>query len=151
MSKTTTKTNTGSKFTTKPELGTNLAANSKTSSDSAAADSVLAEGGSQFLLGRLHAEVLSLLLSPSQAPSSATRSSSALPPLSSDDVAVIVAALIAFSQKPSGGGGGRELEVKAEPRETDSGSGKMGASVERFAQFLQISLSTKTLQLKPGA
>ena len=83
-----------------------------------------------------------------------------MPSLSSDDVAMIVAALIAFSQKlgATGGGGGAERMEKLElngtrdddGRGSGGGSGEVEESVERFAQFLQISMSTKILQLKPG-
>lgn len=62
--------------------------------------------------------------------------------LSSDDVAMIVAALIAFGRG----------EGKEEGRKSDhDGGGGMEECVERFAQFLQISMSTKILQLKPGS
>jgi hypothetical protein len=116
--------------------------------------SALKEDDFQSLLARLHAEVLSSLLSLSVSRSG----NSVLPALSSDDVAMVVAALLAFSHKPASvaGGSGTERKDKSDRdavgRNGGNGGGgsRMEESVERFAQFLQISMSTKILQLKPG-
>lgn len=89
------------------------------------------EGNFQSLLARLHAELLSALLSHGQV--SPPHPAPLIDGLSSDDVAVLVASLIAY---------GRKVGV--------AGGGVMEESVERFAQFLQISMSAKMLQLKPG-
>ncbi len=113
----------------------------------------------QQLLAQLHADVLSVLLSLSQLQAfSRSSSSSSTGPqtLNSDDVAMIVAALIAYNQKQDGvgecnkrvvtdGSGGAVAAAVAKEKER-----KMEESVERFAQFLQISLSEKVLELKQG-
>ncbi len=55
------------------------------------------------------------------------------------------------SKKPKGGASaGSKIVVKQEADEGMSVSHILEQSVERFAQFLQISLSTEVLQLKPG-
>ena len=133
-------------------------------------DSDLSEGSPedfQEILARLHAELLSTLLSVSHthssAPSTPGGGSGITNSLTSDDVALIVATLIAFSQQrgqsEGGGGGGKGDEMETERGTEDVGEGKreggkggrgMEESVERFAQFLQISLSAKALKLKPG-
>ena len=86
------------------------------------------------LVAKLHANILSVILSHSQ--SFGYRS------LVSDDMAVIMATLLAFSQKISQG------------QNRDSGTGgvasKMNESVERLAQFLQITLSCGLLSLNAG-
>lgn len=115
--------------------------------------SVFMERNFQCLVSRLHAEVLSALLSLSQSQAlSVSRSGSSLvSTMSSDDVAMVVAALIAFGA--GGRGEGKEDGYESDPKGgDDSGSrnGGMEESVERFSQFLQISMSTKILQLKPG-
>ena len=113
----------------------------------------------QHLLAQLHAEVLSALLTLSQ--SQVFSRSNAISSLNSDDVAMIVAALIGFNQKQEVGGaegggrsgqkvvGGRGGGGGRREKELTEGS-KMEECVERFAQFLQISLSVKVLQLKSG-
>ena len=107
----------------------------------------------QEKLARLHAEVLSALLSVSHASSSPESFS----PLSSDDVAILVATLLAFSQKQGVAAEtkrakGSKVVVKQEAKDGMFGacSSMVEQCVERFAQFLQISLSTEVLQLKPG-
>lgn len=109
----------------------------------------------QGQLARLHAEVLSALLSVCHTSSSPQPS-----PLTSDDVAIIVAALLAFSQKQEVDRKKmnsvkqevrRDVKQKVKQEGVFCGCGEsMEQCVERFAQFLQISLSTKILQLKPG-
>ena len=126
----------------------------------------------QEKLARLHAEVLSALLSVGHTSTSPVTFSC----LSSDDVAVLVATLLAFNQKQgqvedskkntnnktaAAAAGGRvgykTGGIKLERKEsgvfggTAASGGCLEQSVERFAQFLQISLSTEVLQLKPGA
>lgn len=115
----------------------------------------------QEKVARLHANLLSALLSSNHTTSSS--SPSTFSSLSSDDVAILVANLLAFSQKqglmvgggeskkPKGGASaGSKIVVKQEADEGMSVSHILEQSVERFAQFLQISLSTEVLQLKPG-
>lgn len=86
------------------------------------------------LMAKLHANILSVVLSHSQ--SFGYRS------LSSDDIAVVMATLLAFSQQLSqsrrGTGDGGDV------------SGRMTESVERLAQFLQIMLSCGILALTAG-
>ena len=88
------------------------------------------------LVTKLHANILSVILSHSQ--SFGYRS------LVSDDMAVIMATLLAFSQKISQG----------QSRDSGTGdgrvAGKMNESVERLAQFLQITLSCGLLSLNAG-
>lgn len=88
------------------------------------------------LVAKLHANILSVILSHSQ--SFGYRS------LVSDDMAVIMATLLAFSQKISQG----------QSRDSGTGGGgvasKMNESVERLAQFLQITLSCGLLSLNAG-
>ena len=88
------------------------------------------------LVAKLHANILSVILSHSQ--SFGYRS------LVSDDIAVIMATLLAFSQKIS----------QAQSRDSGTGGGgvasKMNESVERLAQFLQITLSCGLLSLNAG-
>ncbi len=82
------------------------------------------------LMAKLHADLLSVVLSHSKSfrPHS----------LTSDSVAVIVAALLGFNQQRC-------------VREGSAGMGvRMNEAVERLSQFLQISLSTGILVLKPG-
>ena len=81
------------------------------------------------LVAKLHAELLSVVLSHSK--SFRPRS------LTGDSVAVIVAALLGFDQQLRSGEGG-------------AGGSRMNEAVERLAQFLQISLSTGILALNPG-
>jgi len=124
----------------------------------------------QEKLAKLHAEVLSALLSVGHTSTSPITFSS----LSSDDVAILVATLLAFNQKQGheedskkdtkmavavatgGRASGKMGSVKLERKEsgvfggTAASGGSLEQSVERFAQFLQISLSTEVLQLKPG-
>lgn len=99
--------------------------------------SIHTEDGFQSLLARLHAELLSALLCHSQATPTHGRPGDLIDGLSSDDVAVLVASLIAYSQKVGVAGGGARCT-------------EMEEGVERFAQFLQISMSSKVLQLKSG-
>lgn len=89
------------------------------------------------LVAKLHANILSVILSHSQ--SFGYRS------LVSDDIAVIMATLLAFSQKISQG----------QSRDSGTGGGggvasMMNESVERLAQFLQITLSCGLLSLNSG-
>ena len=89
------------------------------------------------LMAKLHANILSVILSHSQ--SFGYRS------LSSDDIAVVIATLLAFSQQLSqsrsrGGGTGNGGDVLC----------GMTESVERLAQFLQIMLSCGILALNAG-
>ena len=91
------------------------------------------------LVAKLHANILSVILSHSQ--SFGYRS------LVSDNIAVIMATLLAFSQKISQG----------QSRDSGTGGGggggvasMMNESVERLAQFLQITLSCGLLSLNSG-
>ena len=157
------KTNSAPTEATKSAAKTAKTGSNSTVSDSS--NSVLVEGDFHSLMARLHAEVLSSLLSVSHTHSltAQSRSGSSVPlsSLSSDDVTMVVAALLGFSRRADtmGGGAVRKGEgLKCERRKMEdlmvveggSGDGEMEESVERFAQFLQISMSTKTLQLKPG-
>ena len=125
------------------------------SKEASSEENTTKESDNQGRLARLHAEVLSALLSVGHTSSSPHPSL-----LTSDDVAIIVATLLAFSQK-------QEVEkkttkavkhevrweVKQEVKKEVGdcgGDASMEQCVERFSQFLQISLSTKVLQLKPG-
>lgn len=142
--------------------GTNLPGSKSTGTNlpsfkSARSSSVATENNEfQHLLAQLHAELLSALLSLSQAPALSTSCPAAITDsLNSDDVAMIVAALIAFSSRPDvdvGGGTVRNFQGGEEGRgECEEVKGdKMEECVERFAQFLQISMSGKVLQLESG-
>ena len=99
----------------------------------------------ETLVSELHANLLSVILSH---PTSFRQHS-----LTSDNLAVVVAALLSFRQHlwaggtkgacTSEGGGGVACD--------DGGGGGMRESVERLAQFLQISLSNGMLVLSPGS
>ncbi len=109
-------------------MATPLSANSDVGSEES-------EENFQQILAQLHAELLSALLSVGHTHSSSSSGGGGITDsLNSDDVARIVAALIAFSQKQGGEEGVKGMEE----------------SVERLAQFLQISLSAKALKLEPG-
>lgn len=138
--KPTGSSSTGTKPTGSNSTGTNLSGMISTSSNST----------EDRLLAQIHAELLSALLSLSQSQSSATATMAAS--LNSDDIAMIVAALIAFSQRLEVGVAGRQPAQERGNGELGEKTGdrKMEEAVERFAQFLQISMSTKLLQLKPG-
>ena len=104
----------------------------------------------QALISKLHANILSVVLSDSQ---SFPRES-----LVSDHVAVTVAALLGLSQHQPTQLRKRGRTPVAAATERDDGDGAGGGeknreleeSVERLAQFLQISLSTGLLVLSSG-
>ena len=112
------------------------------------------EGGESdmaTLVAHLHASLLSVILSNSK---SFQRGS-----LTSDHIAVVVAALLGFSchqpqqlvkkkRERKTGREGRREEVEGE--EDSEGREGLKESVERLAQFLQISLSAGLLDLSPG-
>ena len=131
--------------------------NSRTNSASSESDSgSKEEDGFRPLLACLHAELLSALLSQGQG-SAGPSGSVLIDGLVSDDVAVLVASLIAYSQKlgVTGVGTSQKLGVSGvgtsqKVSVAGGGATMMEESVERFAQFLQISMSAQVLQLKPG-
>lgn len=139
-------------MSTKSHSGTSAAGSKETGSG----DDIKNVCDYQEQLARLHAELLSALLSISHSSSTSSSPSS----LTSDDVAIIVATLLAFSQKlevEKAKEKEAKLKVKPEPGWEVKKEGvfigcgeNMEQCVERFAQFLQISLSTKVLQLKSG-
>ena len=111
------------------------------------------------IVTKLHADLLSLIHSHSQLLGYKS--------VSGDDVAVVVAALLGLRNKLSksgggGGGGGRQQDGTGRKRDggrmaaaTGGGGGgggvpRMEESVERLAQFLQISMSSGLLALKQG-
>ena len=123
------------------ELNSGDSKNEKVHVGTAAADPET-EGTTETLVSELHANLLSVILSH---PTSFGQHS-----LTSDNLAVVVAALLGFRQQlqartrdtgGSGGGGGIGC---------DDGGGGMSESVERLAQFLQISLSNGMLVLSAG-
>ena len=103
----------------------------------------------QMLISKLHANILSVILSDSQSFPRDT--------LTSDHIAVTVAALLGLSRhqpaqlKRRGKGG---VAAAAATEERNQGEGEnhqeLEESVERLAQFLQISLSTGLLVLSSG-
>ena len=102
----------------------------------------------QMLISKLHANILSVILSDSQSFPRDT--------LTSDHIAVTVAALLGLSRhqpaqlKRRGKGG--VAAAAAEERNQGEGENhqELEESVERLAQFLQISLSTGLLVLSSG-
>ena len=102
-----------------------------------------------MLISKLHANILSVILSDSQSFPRDT--------LTSDHIAVTVAALLGLSRhqpaqlKRRGKGG---VAAAAATEERNQGEGEnhqeLEESVERLAQFLQISLSTGLLVLSSG-
>lgn len=93
----------------------------------------------QTLIAKLHANLLSVILSDSQSFPRET--------LTSDHVAVTVAALLGLSNyKPTQ----LKKRGKGEEREDRDKNKGLDESVERLAQFLQISLSTGLLALSSG-
>lgn len=93
----------------------------------------------QTLIAKLHANLLSVILSDSQSFPRET--------LTSDHVAVTVAALLGLSNyKPTQ----LKKRGKGEEREDRDENKGLDESVERLAQFLQISLSTGLLALSSG-
>ena len=102
----------------------------------------------QTLMVKLHANLLSVILSDSQSFLHGT--------LTSDHVAVIVAALLGLSKhqpmqlKKRGKAEWKKQVGKGEDGGDESKSEDLDESVERLAQFLQISLSTGLLQLSSG-
>ena len=139
-------TSNGSNLTASNSTGSNSTGSNLTGSNSIECDF-------KHLVAQLHAEVLSVLLSQSQTPSHPSRATTCL---NSDDVAKIVATLLTFNQKQQVGGagtgreGGAGREEGGEKMRRKVQGQKMEECVERFAQFLQISLSAKVLQLKAG-
>ena len=108
------------------------------------------EGGGESdmasLVAHLHASLLSVILSNSQSFQHGS--------LTSDHIAVVVAALLGFSCHQPQQLVKRKRERKTGRREEaeDDSEGREGLkeSVERLAQFLQISLSAGLLDLSPG-